>query len=88
MSPYRADPDEGPSDADRLRFGDAGGYCPECGRSVYDDADVCPGCGSWITGEVLAEPPSHREVRGRFRLTIIILVLLGFLSVFLGLRIF
>jgi hypothetical protein len=25
--------------------------CPHCGEEVYDDAEQCLACGSWITGE-------------------------------------
>lgn len=85
--PYRADPDEGPSDADLARFADATGYCPECGGQVSDDADVCPACGSWITGEVAVEPPVARELRGRFRVLVVVAVLVGFVAVLLGIRI-
>jgi len=88
MPPYRADPDEGPSEQDRARFADAAGYCPSCGREVYDDADLCPGCGSWITGEVASEPPLNRELQGRFRTIVVVAVLLGFVAVVLGVRIF
>jgi len=33
--------------------------CPFCGRSVYEFADVCPGCGNFIGGS--DEPPSRRS---------------------------
>jgi len=23
--------------------------CPECGRAIYEDAEVCPHCGSYIS---------------------------------------
>jgi hypothetical protein len=25
--------------------------CPYCGRAVYDDAERCPGCGSYLSRE-------------------------------------
>ncbi len=84
--PYRADPDEGPTDADLARFADASGYCPECGREVRDDADLCPGCGGWITGEVRTEPPITRAMRGRWRVIVVVAVLIGFSAVLLGIR--
>jgi hypothetical protein len=46
-------PDEELDDEDLVE--DADGEmvipCPHCGEDVYDDAEQCPACGSWITGE-------------------------------------
>jgi hypothetical protein len=88
MSPYRADPDEGPSSEDLDHFADTAGYCPSCGNEVHDDADLCPGCGTWITGEVLAEPPVHRELRSRFTTLVVVAVLFGMAALMLGIRFF
>jgi hypothetical protein len=33
--------------------------CPFCGRSVYEFADVCPGCGNFIGGA--DDPTPHRS---------------------------
>ncbi|KAA0213741.1 MAG: zinc ribbon domain-containing protein [Leptolyngbya sp. PLA3] len=37
------DPD-GPSAEDLDRFGDEFRTCPNCGRQIYDQADICPHC--------------------------------------------
>lgn len=37
--------DDGPSAADLERFGDVTRPCPNCGKSVYDDAEQCYHCG-------------------------------------------
>jgi DNA-directed RNA polymerase subunit RPC12/RpoP len=31
--------------------------CPECGKPVYEEADVCPHCGSFILRDVRAGRP-------------------------------
>jgi hypothetical protein len=40
--------------------------CPHCGADVFDDAEQCPACGSWITGDrrALAGKPSWFVVLG------------------------
>lgn len=35
---------EGPSAEDLDRFGDEFRTCPNCGRQIYDQAEVCPHC--------------------------------------------
>ncbi len=43
--------DEDPHDAaDRARFSSEKGFCPECGEEIYDAADICPKCFTWIDG--------------------------------------
>lgn len=76
--PYRSDMDEGPTDEDVERFSGQGGYCPECGHSVYDDADICPACGAWITGEVSGTQPFQREVDHRSKIVLVVAILIGF----------
>lgn len=48
--------DEGPSEADLEQFGDATRKCPECGREVYDEAELCPHCGHAFSGEPKGPP--------------------------------
>ncbi len=42
---------DGPDDDDAVP-------CPFCGRAVYESADVCPGCGSFLGG---ADEPRPRR---------------------------
>jgi hypothetical protein len=53
--PTRRDQDEGPSDEDIERFGDetpkADALCPDCGTSVWSEADICPKCYAFLGGE-------------------------------------
>jgi uncharacterized OB-fold protein len=48
---YDDDPatEEGPQPCD-LERGDeiAVVDCPECGRAMADDAEICPNCGCWV----------------------------------------
>ena len=58
--PIRRNDDEGPSEDDIERFGDdspvADARCPDCGASVWSEADVCPKCYSYLAGSALAAP--------------------------------
>jgi len=74
---HRIDPDEGPSHDDIRRLQrPRPGFCPDCGRAVAEDADICPGCGHWIAGSPLREPPVAHHVRRQHRV-LLALVLLG-----------
>ncbi len=64
----------------RLRIG----YCPRCGAEVHEDADICPKCFEWITGDVLRRHPAAAGL-GRRAMIAIGLILLGTI-VFLALR--
>jgi len=44
------DPD-GPSAQDLHAFGSELDTCPNCGSSIYDQAEMCPVCG-WYLGDV------------------------------------
>lgn len=64
------DPDEYDGDDDRDSDGGLDGdfddpssdtaFCPECGAEIYDAADVCPKCFTWLNGETSRHPP-HRQ---------------------------
>jgi hypothetical protein len=45
---------EGPSGADLDRFGDELTPCRHCGKHIYDQSEICPHCGGYIT-----EPDHH-----------------------------
>lgn len=56
------DLDEDEHDAlDRARFDSDTAFCPECGAEIYDAADVCPKCFTWIDGETRGRPLSRRR---------------------------
>ena len=77
--------DELPSAADIERFGDDGdqtGWCPECGASVWDEAESCPSCGAWIGGRVLRRPPAATAFHRRMMVVITIAILIVFFVVF------
>ena len=46
----REEPDEADTDPDG-RLGADLVPCPYCGKAVYEEADVCPHCGSFIVAE-------------------------------------
>lgn len=61
-----SDFDEDEHDAsDRARFESDTAYCPECGAEIYDAADVCPKCFTWIDGETRGRPLSRHRKRMR-----------------------
>ena len=62
--------DEDPSPEDIERFGDDRdtGYCPSCGAEIWDEAELCPKCGQFITA------PSHRRPHERRRRTTLIVI--------------
>jgi hypothetical protein len=72
--------DEDPLPEDIRRFGGDHdtGFCPDCGAEVHDDADICPRCFAFISGQVTSKPPTQRWFRGRWRAFVVILVLLAF----------
>lgn len=47
---------EGPSAQDLDRFGSEMDTCPNCGSSIYDQAEMCPKCG-WYLGETPKSMP-------------------------------
>lgn len=50
-------------------------YCPECGAEIYDAADICPACYSWIDGDTTRRPPrKHRFRKGGAQLVVWLLV--------------
>ena len=69
-----ADHDE----ADRQRLSSETGYCPECGAEIYDAADICPKCFTWIDGNTTHRRPSR--VRSSLRVAVVIALLVVILG--------
>ncbi|MFZ9914181.1 MAG: zinc-ribbon domain-containing protein [Phycisphaerales bacterium] len=42
-------------------------YCPECGAEIYDSADVCPKCFTWLDGETSRHRPGARRKSDRLK---------------------
>jgi hypothetical protein len=42
---------------------------------VAEDADICPGCGHWIAGSPLREPPVAHHVRRQHRVLLALVLL-------------
>jgi hypothetical protein len=71
--------DEDEHDAlDRARFDSDTAFCPECGAEIYDAADVCPKCFTWIDGETQGRPRSRR--RQTIRQTIVWVLIVTLLA--------
>ncbi len=71
--------DEGPSPDDVRRFSGTTAYCPDCGAEIWDQAEVCPSCGSLLGGETLSRPPVEESFRRRW----LVLVVLGAVALLL-----
>jgi hypothetical protein len=65
---------DGHAERDRQRFASDTAFCPECGAEVYDAADVCPKCFTWINGETVRHPKARRRERIR---GIVVWILIG-----------
>lgn len=66
--------------ADEERFSGDTAFCPDCGAKVYDDADVCPACFTWLNGETARHPPDVHRRRQQGRGLVVILIIAGLLS--------
>lgn len=80
--------DEGPSAEDLRRFGGEEAYCPDCGATIWDQADVCPKCYAYVAGQTTRhrppEEPLARHFRGRWKAVVVIAVIAGLLAVVVG----
>ena len=65
-------------EADRQRLSSETGYCPECGAEIYDAADICPKCFTWIDGNTTHRRPSR--VRSSLRVAVVIALLVVILG--------
>lgn len=65
--------DDEHSERDRRRFASETAFCPECGAEVYDAADVCPKCFTWINGDTVRHP--RERSRERFRRIVVWLLI-------------
>lgn len=55
-----ADDSDAQDALDRDRFASQTAYCPECGAEIFDAADVCPKCFTWLDGETSRHHPTRR----------------------------
>jgi len=58
-------------------------FCPECGAEIYDAADVCPKCFTWLNGETSRHPPHRRRAWDRWA-KLVVGVLIAALAVGAG----
>lgn len=76
--------DDDPDDLQSRHRRERRGFCPQCGAEVYEDADLCPKCFAWITGDVVRRHPQAAAL-GKRALAAIGILLAGFLA-YLALR--
>lgn len=79
--------DEGPSSEDIERFSEGEAFCPHCGQEVFDDADICPHCRSFITGGTMRRSPQAQWFRRRWIVLLLIVLILALSGVLRLLRI-
>tara|TARA_B100000959_G_C14822999_1_gene558608 strand:+ start:284 stop:526 length:243 start_codon:yes stop_codon:yes gene_type:complete len=71
---------EGPSQDDINRFSsDETGFCPHCGKEVWDDVNQCPSCGSWMQDGASHRDPVVNVFRNKMIVLIVVMMLIGFL---------
>lgn len=76
---------EDPSPEDIEKFGDDAdqtGWCPNCGKEVWDETESCPACGAYIGGRVLRRPPEAENFHRRMLVLIAVVALFAFVLVF------
>ncbi|MCE2883599.1 MAG: zinc ribbon domain-containing protein [Planctomycetaceae bacterium] len=66
--------DDEHAERDRRRFASETAFCPDCGAEVYDAADVCPKCFTWINGDTVRHPRARSRERLR---RIVVWILIG-----------
>lgn len=71
--------DEDPSEEDIARFEGETAYCPHCGAEVWDQAEVCPACNTFLGGNTSSSPPLERWFRRKWLLLIIAALIFGML---------
>lgn len=67
--------DQDPDDGDELSEGEP---CPYCGKLLYETADICPHCRSFVSFE---DTSLRRPTWVRFGMVLLVLVLLFFIAV-------
>ncbi len=72
--------EQGPSPEDLRRFSGTTAYCPECGSKVWDQAEVCPSCGTYLGGDTSTQPPIERWFRRRWMILVVLVMLAALLS--------
>lgn len=70
-------PDGDPLPQDIERFSSDRAICPECGAEVWDQADVCPSCYSYISGEVSGRNPVERWWRRQWMVLVVIALIVA-----------
>ena len=73
--------DDEPTDEDVDRFSGETGFCPDCGKEIWDEAWQCPHCGEVVENRIRREEgsdPASRQVSNR-AIVLVIVVLVAIL---------
>lgn len=52
-------------------------YCPDCGAKIWDQADICPKCFSYLAGHTSRFPPRVAKRRGALRRAVVVALILA-----------
>ena len=75
---------EGPGPEDLRRFGGETARCPECSAEIWDDAERCPRCGSWVDGPAMGRTALEGWLKKRWLLLVTLAAVAALLLAFLG----
>jgi uncharacterized OB-fold protein len=75
---FERDEEDEHDERDRRRFSSETAFCPECGAEIYDAADVCPKCFTWIDGETIRH--GRHRLRGRLHAMVVWLLIVAMLA--------
>jgi hypothetical protein len=68
--------DEDPDDADIERLDHESAYCPDCGTEVWDDAEICPRCRSYIGGNASHKRPEEGGLTRRWKQALVVVLII------------
>lgn len=66
FEPEGGEDSEYPDEGDGAELAADTAFCPECGAEIYDAADVCPKCFSWIDGDTVRRSPRRNRAHRRW----------------------
>lgn len=52
-------------------------YCPDCGALIWDQADICPKCFTYLAGHTSRFPPGASAARSAMRRGVVLLLVLA-----------
>ena len=68
--------DEEPSSEDIDQFSHEMGFCPECGKEIWDEAYACPHCDAVVEGNVVREGFDSTSARLGYKTVVVLIAFL------------